>query len=347
MVSKEILPINLPPYEGGRGRSIIGLGETVYDIIFRNNQPERAVPGGSAFNAIISLGRVMQKADAAHRASVTMITETGDDHIGRLTLDFMQQNGVSTELVSVRPGSKSHISLAFLDDQNNAQYQFYKDHASAQLNKNASAPSLLNAFSVDDVLLFGSFFAINPVIHDHTYAILKAAHDAGSVLYYDINFRKSHIEDIPFVMENIEGNMRLSTVMRGSAEDFGYLYGTEHPLEVYEQHIRPHCPIFICTDGPRATWLFAPNAANPGTTLQVRIPTEALPNVVSTIGAGDNFNAGFVYALISNHLHADDLSSLSPAQWMQLIEVGQQFSAHVCQRIENYVDQDFLPNLEA
>ena len=38
-------------------RKVIGIGETVLDIIFKNNQPQRAVPGGSAFNAIISLGR--------------------------------------------------------------------------------------------------------------------------------------------------------------------------------------------------------------------------------------------------------------------------------------------------
>ena len=32
-------------------RRIIGVGETVLDIIFRNDQPVKAVPGGSAFNA--------------------------------------------------------------------------------------------------------------------------------------------------------------------------------------------------------------------------------------------------------------------------------------------------------
>ena len=38
-------------------RKVIGIGETVLDIIFRNEQPINAVPGGSAFNAMISLGR--------------------------------------------------------------------------------------------------------------------------------------------------------------------------------------------------------------------------------------------------------------------------------------------------
>ena len=38
-------------------RKVIGIGEAVLDIIFKDNKPIEAVPGGSAFNAITSLGR--------------------------------------------------------------------------------------------------------------------------------------------------------------------------------------------------------------------------------------------------------------------------------------------------
>ncbi len=54
-------------------RKIIGIGETVLDIIFRNEQPIQAVPGGSTFNAIISLSRA--------GAKTSFISETGNDRI--------------------------------------------------------------------------------------------------------------------------------------------------------------------------------------------------------------------------------------------------------------------------
>ena len=38
-------------------RKVIGIGETILDIIFKNDEPIGAVPGGSVFNGIISLGR--------------------------------------------------------------------------------------------------------------------------------------------------------------------------------------------------------------------------------------------------------------------------------------------------
>ena len=44
-------------------RKAIGIGETVLDIVFRNNQPQAAVPGGSTFNSMISLGRCGVPAD--------------------------------------------------------------------------------------------------------------------------------------------------------------------------------------------------------------------------------------------------------------------------------------------
>ena len=33
-------------------RKVIGIGETILDIIFKNDQPHTAVPGGSVFNGL-------------------------------------------------------------------------------------------------------------------------------------------------------------------------------------------------------------------------------------------------------------------------------------------------------
>ena len=39
-------------------RHVIGIGETILDILFRDGQPYTALPGGSIFNTLVSLSRV-------------------------------------------------------------------------------------------------------------------------------------------------------------------------------------------------------------------------------------------------------------------------------------------------
>ena len=96
-------------------RKVIGIGETILDIIFKNNQPHTAVPGGSVFNGLVSLGRL--------GVPVSFISEVGNDRVGDIIRQFMEENHISTEFVDRFPDGKSPISLAFLDNENKANYQ--------------------------------------------------------------------------------------------------------------------------------------------------------------------------------------------------------------------------------
>ena len=319
---------------------IVGIGETILDIIFKNDQPVAAVPGGSTFNALISLGRVLGPSKSplkgdleGDNGSVFFVSEVGTDHVGDIIVSFLAENGVSAEYVNRRKNTKSHISLAFLDEHNDAQYQFYKDHA------NVSIENKFPEVKKGDIVVFDSFFAVNPVLRPLVKAFLESAYKAGAFIYYDINFRASHINDIPVILPAIIENMKMSTVVRGSLEDFQYLYTTpENPLsaaEVYEQYIKPYCPCFICTNGGKPVELFTP-------ALRAEFPSTPV-ETVSTIGAGDNFNAGFVYGVDKAYGEGRELAfdKMPVEAWQPLIAYGQRFSSAVCQSFDNYVDKDF------
>ena len=291
---------------------VIGIGETVLDILFKNDQPQKAVPGGSTFNSIVSLGR----------ASVpcVMVTEVGGDHIGDLICRYLVENGVSSEFVCRQEGVKSHITLAFLDEHNDAQYVFYKDHASVALD--GQLPQIQH----DDVVLFGSFFAINPAIRPAVSTMLHNARNVGAWLYYDINFRKTHIPDIPDVMANIEENMRLADVVRGSMEDFGCLYGLQSGEAIYQQ-VREFCDTLILTDGARSIRIYTPKGCE-------TYPVQKI-ETVSTVGAGDNFNAGYIYAMMQG---LDEQASR--------IEMAQRWSQDVCQQMGNNISDELVALLK-
>jgi len=287
---------------------VIGIGETVLDILFKNDQPLKAVPGGSTFNSIVSLGRA--------GVECAMLTEAGSDHIGDIICKFLVENGVSQEFVCRHDGVKSHISLAFLDDNNDAQYVFYKDHASVSLD------GLLPKFNKNDIVLFGSFFAINPNIRSVVGSMLREAHNAGAWLYYDVNFRKSHLADLPLVLPNIEENMRLADVVRGSMDDFRFLYDINEKKAIYERVSR-FCKTLILTDGANDICVF--------TQAGCRAYKVQPITTVSTVGAGDNFNAGYIYAKLKGIDSQDDM-----------IEMAQRWSQDVCQQLGNNISDELV-----
>lgn len=309
---------------------ITGIGETVLDIVFRGGQPQAAVPGGSTFNAMISLGRILGRRRPG--VELRMVTQTGDDPVADIVTAFMQENCVSTACVHRVPG-QSTVSLALLDERNNAHYEFFRDRSLPAF----TAPAL--DFAPGDLVLFGSFFAINPETREEARKLVRKAREAGAVVYYDINFRKNHnaADSLP----QIEENIALSDIVRGSSEDIEALYGTEDAAAVYAQHIAPRCPHFICTKGARETEVFSPG-------VHQTYPVPQDTTVVSTIGAGDNFNAGVVYALTEGALTAGREPQPLRQQnrtlpWDAIVPVAHRFSANVVASLYNYVDPDFEP----
>ena len=300
-------------------RKVIGIGETILDILFRDGQPQAAVPGGSVYNAVISLGRMGQ--------NVTFISETGNDRVGEMILANMRENGVDTANVNVFPEGKSPVSLAFLNERNDAEYIFYKDYPRQRLEVN------MPEISSDDIIMIGSYFAITPVLRDKVKELLDRAHDAGAIIYYDVNFRSTHANEAIKLMPTIIENFEYADILRGSTEDFQNMFRQPDADKVYSNHVGFYCPNFICTDADGDVRLRTKHVCKdyPVTPLKA----------VSTIGAGDNFNAGVVYGLLKYRVRRADLAELTEADWDAIIRCGMDFSADVCKSVSNSVSKEF------
>jgi fructokinase len=61
----------------------------------------------------------------------------------------------------------------------------------------------------------------------------------------------------------------------------------------------------------------------------------------STIGAGDNFNAGIVYSLFKKNIKFKDISNLHLDEWNDIIETAVAFASHVCENYDNYLSEEF------
>ena len=257
-------------------RKVIGIGETILDIVFKGNKPYAAVPGGSVFNGLVSLGRLGQE--------VLFISEIGNDHVGDMIQSFMEENHISTRYVDRFPDVKSPLSLAFLDEHQNANYLFYKDYPQQRLE----VP--LPPIEEHDIFLFGSYYSLNPVLRKRVREFLEYAQERKAILYYDPYFRKAHAHEAIHVMPAVLENLEYADIVRGSDEDFLNLFGETDLDKVYKEHIQFYCNVFLATRGAE------------GADLRIndrKLHFDAPPiRPVSTMGAGDYFNAGVVYGLL-------------------------------------------------
>lgn len=307
-------------------RKVIGIGETMLDIIFKNGKPIEAVPGGSTFNGIVSLGRAGVK--------TVFVSETGNDRVGEYVRDFLRDNNVDTSAINVFQETKSPVSLAFLDKDNNADYIFYRDQKHDHMD--FAYPDIQK----DDIVVFGSFYAVNPALRPQVSGLLEYARQRGTIIYYDVNFRKAHQADVMKVTPNLIDNLEYADIVRGSKEDFEVLYKKDSAERVYRAETSFYCKRFIYTDGPNPVSVFSNNGFH---------KEYAMPKTetVSTIGAGDNFNAGFIYGMIKYGVTRDDVEQgLSEEVWDKLIATATAFSADCCKDIFNYISKEFGQQLQ-
>lgn len=300
-------------------RKIIGIGETILDILFKDNQAATSVPGGSTFNSMISLGRV--------GVPSCFVSEIGDDKVGSIVRSFLCDNGVDDRYLTAYSDCKSPISLAFLDEDNNATYAFYKD--SFTRRDDWECPTIGH----DDIVLFGSYYALNPAMRYKVTALLDAARRAGAIIYYDVNFRRNHAGEAIKLMGIVIENLEYADIVRGSDEDFEVLYNLTGGDKVYREKIAFYCPHFLYSRGAQGVELHS-------SSLIKHYPIEPI-TPVSTIGAGDNLNAGILYGLIKYRIRRDDLEHLTERDWDDIIRCGLQFSADTCLHTDNYISREF------
>ena len=102
--------------------------------------------------------------------------------------------------------------------------------------------------------------------------------------------------------------------------------------KVYQAEISFYSKKFICTNGGKPIIVRGDNG------FRKEYPT-ADTKVVSTIGAGDNFNAGLVYGMIKNNVTKQQIADGMPeALWDKLIASAQQFAGECCKSIYNYIE---------
>ncbi|MDR1172688.1 MAG: PfkB family carbohydrate kinase [Bacteroidales bacterium] len=305
-------------------RRVFAIGETVFDIIFKDGKPVASTPGGSMLNTAVSLGRL--------GLDVHFISEYGKDTVGNLVNDFLRSNGVDTGDACRYDGFPSSLALAFLNRDNNAEYSFYKHYPEKRLD--VTFPELTG----DDIVIYGSFYGIEPDIYVRLKPFLEQAHAKNALVIYDPNFRKAHLSGMDIYRPIMMENFAHADIVKGSNEDFENIFGARTAAESW-QHLGGDCSMLIYTANSNCVELCM-------TDVHDSYPVPPI-TPVSTIGAGDTFNAGLIFSLVTQGIGKAGLKHLDAGQRADIVRSAIKLAGHVCMSYDNYISPEFAEKLSA
>jgi len=304
-------------------RNIYAIGETLYDIIFKNGQPQAGKPGGAMLNTTVSLGRI--------GLPVSLISEYGDDDLGRLIDKFLNDNGVSTRFTDHFSNGKTALAIAVLDERNDASYTFYKNYPGKRLE--LDFPEI----EKEDIILCGSIYAITSEIRQKFKKFISDAGKNGGIVIYDPNFRTAHANEVEMLRPLIIENMEMASIIRGSDEDFKNIFGAETPGDAWNV-VKKYSGCLVYTASSEGVYVSTKGFTGSFPVKKIR--------PLSTIGAGDNFNAGMIAAICRNKINRDELADMSEEQWSKIVSTGVDFATDVCMSYENYISLEFAKNIK-
>ncbi len=261
------------------------IGEALIDLVYQDDYRDPvsggtdsylAHPGGSPFNVAIGLARLGQHSRLLARLS--------GDAFGRQLRAHAQRNQVDLSL-AVAAAEASTLAVVNLDADRNATYDFYRTGTAdwqwtqAELDRIPADADWVHTGSLASWIEPGA-----SVIET------RLSQLSGSVISFDPNIRPALLGDHADAVARIERLVGLSTVVKASAEDLGWLY-PNRDIDSTLRRWRDLGPaVVVITDGGHGAHAI-------GSDDQPFVVPGRRVEVVDTVGAGDAFMAGLINAL--------------------------------------------------
>ncbi len=250
----------------------VTFGEILYDILNDNKEV-----GGAPFNVAYHLARM--------GIGTAMITRVGNDENGEGLLAFMQQKHITTAFVQIDYDHETSTVIASQCDAGEMSYEIKEPVAWDFIECSQEA---IDVVSKAAWFIFGSLSSRNKVTEKTLLKLLELPVKK----VFDINMRPPYVDKT-----RIEQLLMLSDVVKMNDVEFDTICNWNH-IESSEDSLntiisRYELETLIVTKGSNGAFMYHNGKRYDNSGYKV--------NVADTIGCGDAFLSGIIYAFI-NHI---------------------------------------------
>lgn len=273
---------------------ILCCGEALIDMIpyELEDKQKTYIPkvGGSIYNTAIALGRM--------GAKPFFLGAISSDVFGEMILKELKESKVNTSLCL---NSAFNTTFAFANIKNGTTTYTFIDENSA--NKNINLKDIVTLPKNISTLYIGGISLMSePNGSEIENFINKESKD--KVVFFDPNIRPNLIKNKSLYMKRFENILLQSDIIKVSDEDLQWLYPDEDEDDICNMWLKKGLSIVVLTKGSIGALLKSKHHEVFSKGKKV--------DVVDTIGAGDIFNAAFIFSLSKNNtLDKQDIKDVS------------------------------------
>lgn len=260
---------------------ILCLGEMLWDLL-----PSGPKPGGAPMNVALQLKRI--------GLNVQIASRVGNDELGSKLKSYLQSHDLTVDLVQVDSNLPTGEVIVTLDENGNAVYEICEPVAWDNLKY---TDNLIQALSETGIVVYGTLASRNSVAQE---TILKVL-DNEALKIIDVNLRPPFIQK-----EKLEILLMKADIIKLNNEELNHISSWYDRSDEDENKMirwlsKKYNSSMVCvTKGEEGCVLYSNNQfyTHPG----YKITT------VDTVGAGDAFLAGFIFAMIQGKTHEEILN---------------------------------------
>ena len=299
--------------------NVIAIGQAALALNYKGGNVTPYV-GGRIANMAASLG--------VAGLDVDYVSECGNDAIGDVIVDFFKKNNVETKSIDRFIDGQSQMTLHFFNENGEEKVSDYVNYPKTRFNV------LWPTINKNDIVVFGSFFALDESVHQQLIELLTFARERKAIIVYLPGFNPRLCSRITRVMPAILENLELSDIVIAREMDMENIFNVKTAQEAYDKHISFYCKNFVFVNRNFDVSMHLNNQCISYTNNSQEHP----------IGWNAAFCAGLIYGISSQNITLDDLkegTNLDKASKFALDFANKGLSNH-----SNVVSKEFINSLK-